>query len=323
MFEPLPLSNEQRATSNEPIIYENFERERLTPIYDIIDPYSEMKKNERYFLNGIIRALKPRKILEVGVSSGGGSAIILNAISDIEGAKLYSVDYLEKAYGYPEKLSGFLVNEKFSELANNDKWQIFRGRDISYFIEEIGGDIDLLVLDTEHFHPCEMLNFLCVLPFMKRDSWCVLHDINICGVILNHAFRNALATRYLFGHVVSDEKILPVSDYDQGRPANIGAFKISDVTMKYADNLFQSLFIPWKHEPLIRDINDMRNIIKKYYSVENYQRFCEALKFHDFLFEHPVYEPVPIARAFLRRYAPNFYGWLHRKKIERKNKLSS
>ncbi len=88
----------------------------MTPIYDVIEPYSEMSKNERYFLNGIIRALKPRKILEVGVSSGGGSAIILNAISDIDGAKLYSVDYAEKAYKYPDKLSGFLVNEKFPEL---------------------------------------------------------------------------------------------------------------------------------------------------------------------------------------------------------------
>ena len=42
---------------------EKFERERLTPIYDIIGPYSEMSINERYFLNGIIRALKPRKII--------------------------------------------------------------------------------------------------------------------------------------------------------------------------------------------------------------------------------------------------------------------
>ena len=87
-----------------------------------------MAKNERYFLNGIIRALKPKKILEVGVSSGGGSVLILNAISDIDGAQLYSVDYMKKSYRYPDKPSGFLVDEKFPELM--DKWHIFRGGDV-------------------------------------------------------------------------------------------------------------------------------------------------------------------------------------------------
>lgn len=53
---------------------------------------SEMSEHERRFLNGIIRELKPEKILEVGVSAGRSSVIILNAIKDIEDAKLYSID---------------------------------------------------------------------------------------------------------------------------------------------------------------------------------------------------------------------------------------
>lgn len=73
------------------IRYEDFEREKLDPIYDTVAPYSEMQKSERYFLNGIIRSIKPKKILEAGVANGGGSAIILNAIRDIDGAELYSV----------------------------------------------------------------------------------------------------------------------------------------------------------------------------------------------------------------------------------------
>lgn len=51
-----------------------------------------MSEHERRFLNGIIRELKPEKILEVGVSAGRSSVIILNAIKDIEDAKLYSID---------------------------------------------------------------------------------------------------------------------------------------------------------------------------------------------------------------------------------------
>ena len=248
----------------------------MTPIYDVIDPYSEMKENERYFLNGIIRALKPRKILEVGVSSGGGSAIILNAISDIDGAKLYSVDYAEKAYRHPDKLSGFLVNEKFPELA--DKWQIFRGGDVSRFIEQIGGDIDFLMLDTAHIHPWETLNFLCILPFMSKNySWTVLHDI---AIFMGPVERSELACRYLFGHVVSEEKITP------SPLANIGAFKISDVTYKYVQNLFEALFIPFDIQVSEKDLNDIRRIIEKYYTQEQYKFFCEILEAQEYMFTH-------------------------------------
>ena len=150
------------------IHYEDFERERLDPIYDTVAPYSEMSRNERYFLNGIIRSLKPKKILEAGVANGGGTSIILNAIRDIDGARLYSVDYTEKSYRHPDKPSGFLVEEKFPELA--DKWTVYRGGDVSRFVEDIGGDIDLFMLDTVHTHPWETLNFLCIGLIMDSAS---------------------------------------------------------------------------------------------------------------------------------------------------------
>lgn len=249
------------------IRYEEFERERLDPIYDTVAPYSEMARNERYFLNGIIRYHKPKKILEVGVSSGGGSALILNAIRDIEGAELYSVDYRQTAYRHPDKPSGFLVEEKFSELMG--KWHVYRGGDVSRFVEEIGGDVDLLMLDTVHSHPWEILNFLCVFPFMKKDSsWVVLHDIltNVC--------------RYLFGTVVSDKKVSPVSDIE-GVPANIGAFMISDVTAKYIDDLLGCLLIRWECPVLPEDFSDMKKVIGKHYTPEQYKLFCDAYDFQE------------------------------------------
>ena len=145
---------------------------------------------------------------------------------------------------------------------------------------------------------------------MRKDlSWTVLHDIST----YMGTSRSSLACRYLFGHVVSDEKICPASDYE-GLPANIGAFKISDVTMKYADNLFQSLFIPWKYEPSARDLDDIKKIIKKYYSDKQYNTFCESLSFQDFLFAHPVYENISVSRAFVRKYFPKLYKWLRDKK---------
>ena len=260
------------------IHYEDFERERLDPIYDIVDQYSLMTKSQRYFINGMIRALKPKKILEVGVFNGGGSSIILNAISDIDGAKLYSVDYSVNSHTHKDKLTGFLVEEKFPALT--DKWQMYRGSDISGYIEEIGGDIDMLVLDTVHIHPWETLNFLCVLPFMKTGAYTILHDITL--EYFKTIWRHHLACRYLFGHVVSDEKFSPAPDHE-GLPSNIGAFRISEDTKRYADNLFESLFIPWSSKVSEKDMADISAIIRKYYSPEQYEFFLKAVKFQNAL----------------------------------------
>lgn len=265
-------------------IYENFERSRLESIYNTIEPYSMMRENERYFLNGMIRYFKPRKILEVGISSGGGSAIILNAISDIDDAKLYSVDILNRSFLYPDKPTGFFVDEKFPQLKS--KWHVFRGGDVSRFIEDIGGDIDMLVLDTAHVHPWETVNFMCVLPFMNKNfSWTILHDITFH---VNNGARDLLACRYLFGHVVAEEKITPEPEDSAKVFSNIGAFRVSYDTMKYSQNLFESLVIPWHAKISSDDILSIRQIIEKYYSPEQLEFFDKAVNFQAYIMEHPA-----------------------------------
>ena len=110
------------------------------------------------FINGMIRKYKPKKILEVGVASGGSSAIILNAIQNIENSHLYSIDKLTNAYLNEEKETGWIVKEKFSNLMN--KWTLYTGGITSNFIEKIGGDIDFVFLDTVHYAPGEWLDIL-------------------------------------------------------------------------------------------------------------------------------------------------------------------
>ena len=240
-----------------------------------------MSRNDRYFINGIVRALKPRKILEAGVAHGGGSAIILNAIQDIDGAKLYSVDYSEKSFAFPDKLTGFVVEEYFPDFM--DKWQIFRGGDVSRFIEKIGGDIDLFMLDTVHTHPWETLNFLCVLPFMKNDSWVVLHDIT---TFISPHFRHSLACGYLFAAAVSDAKVVPAADKGSILP-NIGAFKVSEITSQYIDGLFRMLLLPWNMRVPEKDLADITRIIDEKYPASCSKTFHDALTVQEYMFSHP------------------------------------
>ncbi len=263
--------------------YEDYEREKLDAIYDTVVPYSQMSKAERYFLNGIIRGFRPKKILEAGVAHGGSSAIILNAIQDIDGAELYSVDYSMTSWKYPDKPSGFIVEEKFPAFM--EKWHIFRGGDVSAFIEEIGGDIDLFLLDTVHTHPWETLNFLCVLPFMRKNSsWLVLHDISL---FLQPDHRHELANLYLYSCAVSDEKITPDPGQEFMSTANMGAFKVSQVTSDHADNLFHALMIPWNMKVPEKDLAEITKIVKKYYSGGQYDYFCHILDTQEYMFSHP------------------------------------
>ena len=261
---------------------ENFEREYFERIAKTVKPYSEMEENEKFFLSGLIRLFRPAKILELGVSSGGGSAVILNAIRDIDGAKLFSVDYRHEAYRHPEKPAGFLVSENFPELS--DKWKLYTGCDVSSVIEEVGGGIDMLILDTRHIHPWESLNFLCAFPFMKRNSsWTVLHDICVFRV---PRYRTHLAGRILWSSVVSEHKISPSPDWIPSF-ANIGAFTVSDVTEKYIRNVFEGLLIPWGIEIPERDIKTISGIIERYYNPELCGYFHDILGFQEFIRRNP------------------------------------
>ena len=128
-----------------------------------------MWSNQREFLNGIIRKFRPKKILEIGVASGGSSIIILNAIKDIKNAHLYSID-LNNNTGI-----GYCVSKFFPEFLN--KWSLYKGNIAAKFIEKIGGYIDMALIDSAHFEPGEIMDFLIVLPFLKEGAIVCFHDI--------------------------------------------------------------------------------------------------------------------------------------------------
>ena len=124
---------------------EDYEQEYINKIKNKLDG-SLLSTLDMKFINGMIRKYKPKKILEVGVASGGSSAIILNAIQNIENSHLYSIDKLINAFNEKNKEVGWIVKEKFRNLMN--KWTLYTGGITSNFIEKIGGDIDLVFIDT-------------------------------------------------------------------------------------------------------------------------------------------------------------------------------
>ncbi|MDR0827785.1 MAG: class I SAM-dependent methyltransferase [Desulfovibrio sp.] len=153
---------------------DSFEREILDDINDKLEPYIQMSMEERYYLNGIVRKAKPKKILEIGTALGGSAALLLNATRNIDGAKVLSLDYSTQCYIMPEKQTGWIVPELFPELAK--RWEFHGGGCVCQYLEGGGGGFDLLLLDTVHSNPGEFLNILEALPYLKDGAIVVLHD---------------------------------------------------------------------------------------------------------------------------------------------------
>ena len=259
-------------TINKP---EKFENEVLNQINDILDIKitkskltSEMTYLERYFLNGIVRQTKPKKILELGVSAGGSSAIILNAIKDFDNAKLYSVDYNTKLYYDNSKNTGFIIDEKFSNLKN--KWKLYTGGTAAKYMEEIGGEINLCLIDTMHINPGEFLDFLIVLPYLKKNAILILHDI-----ALHHTYKNCITNGILFSCLKG--KKLSFNEGLWNRFANIGAV-ILDENIK--DNILDYLYLltlPWEYLPTDNDILECQKLFSKNYEEEFVDTFMNIM----------------------------------------------
>ena len=259
-------------TINKP---EKFENEIVNEINDILNiklvqemTISEMSYLERCFLNGIIRQTKPKKILELGVSAGGSSAIILNAIKDFDNAKLYSVDYNKKWCRDNSKDVGFIIEEKFSNLKN--KWKLYTGGTAAKFMDEIGGEIDLCLIDTMHINPGEFLDFLIVLPYLKKNAILILHDI-----ALHHNYKSSITNGILFSCLKG--KKLSFNEGLWNSFANIGAV-ILDENIK--DNILDYLYLltlPFEYLPTDNDILECQKLFSKNYEEEFVDTFMNIM----------------------------------------------
>lgn len=253
----------------------------------------EMTQTEQKFLNGIVRKYKPKKILEIGVAKGGSSAIILNAIKDIEDAKLYSVDLSVNCYRDTNKKTGFLVAENFPHLQS--KWELHTGGISASFIETIGKDIDLCFIDTMHVTPGEMLDILTVLPFLKENAVIVLHDVGMhLGFLIsekNEIVRVAAACKanycnnQIFAYL-KGKKMVPetkgADSFYHDTFYNIGAVELdSNQENAYFDYFF-ALSFHWQYMPDSAHLKILRDLFKKYYDEKYVKMFDEAINANKF-----------------------------------------
>lgn len=224
------------------------EIERYAEPLDILTRFTTMKtrslmnKNDLTFLCGAIKQFSPRKILELGVAWGGTTAVIAQCVSKLRlESEIHSVDILQDFNG--EKV-GVLYEECKDFIDSSYTKHFFHlGNPIPDFIDEIGHNIDLVVIDTSHGLPGELLEFVTILPYLSNGACVVLHDtIDHLYWKENHGFE--YATQLLFNTVSGDKYLNRDDDRALGYP-NIAAFRVNDDTRKNELDCFNALHMTW------------------------------------------------------------------------------
>lgn len=262
----------------------DYEQEGYHKLTDKDVAFSEMTESERRLVHGLIRYVRPKRILEIGVAEGGGSIVLLNAIEDMPQSTLTSIDLLNTCWNDSTKEVGFAAKEKHSD---NIQWDLRTGSDPSQLIEELGaeGKFDVCIIDTAHIHPIESLNFLTVFPFLTENCVVILHDIGLyVKGVLNDTEKKSLfatfplcffATKLLFDTMVGEKRVLPTSEYSHNATfTNIGVCQLQEESEKNIGNIFSMLDFPWGIFPENLDL--ISQIIKKHYSEELYEGFLAS-----------------------------------------------
>lgn len=243
------------------------------------DAFVEMTENELAFLCGLIKKFMPHKIVEVGVAAGNTTCVILECIKQLGiDSELISVDVRETYYRDDTKLTGYVVEEKIKE-DDRRKHILYRGKLLPEVIEKIGCGIDMVILDTMHRIPGEILDYILCLPYLSENAVIVLHDIcfNQVRYSKTHNIREVICTNVLFSTAVGNKYLNEDKDNPEGA-SNIGAIQINADTMKYTENIFLIMLLNWSYMPSDLELDLYKKLYQKHYSQQQCRLFEMAVK---------------------------------------------
>lgn len=229
------------------------------------EQYCEMTEAEHGFLCGMIRSFVPQKTVEIGVAGGGTTAVIMQCLNEVNpDAKMYSGDINQECYRRKGKSTGYQLEELKEYLPNYKNHTFYLGSVLPQYIERIGNDIDFAILDTTHAMPGEILDFLCLLPYLKENAVVVLHDTALNLTRSEKSF----ATKILLDTVTGEKYY----NYKE-RILNIAAFRAVKETFDHAADVFSALSVSWAYLPPLSELLLYRDWYKKFYDAECLELF--------------------------------------------------
>jgi hypothetical protein len=166
-----------RNAFGKPRLYNLNTPERVGCVYN--EP-SDMCITDRLMLYALVRGLRPRLALEIGVRWGGSARIIANAMEENGIGKTVGID------PFPE---GFRV--KPAEL--HGRYTLIRGYSpdaIPEAVKILGGRVEFVFIDALHIYDAVLKDFNGVLPYLAESAYALFHDTYHQGI--DQAVRNVI-----------------------------------------------------------------------------------------------------------------------------------
>lgn len=203
------------------------------------------------FIKGLIKEYKPKNILEVGTAAGWAAYYMLDeAIKYNKNAKLTSVDLDDRLYYDKSKKIGDAFFETAPELAKN--WELKTKTYLVDLVKDYDKKFDFVFIDACHLQPWASLDFLAVLPFLKKGAIVVFHDVMLNQITLGlqkadrHpdgvvTYKDNLRGAYVIYKCLEDDMVL---SYDEITP-NIAAIRVTDAE-KMLSKIYCALQVEWE-----------------------------------------------------------------------------
>ena len=228
----------------------------------------EMSLFESAFLCGLVKKYKPQNILEIGVSAGGTTTLLLKQIElTCTNTNVISVDKNEYWYKDKSKKVGFCALNFYNNVTN---WNLFAGYYLPQLIEQFNLKFDFIIVDTCHMLPGELLDCLVFLPFLSDSSIIVFHDIRLHFL---KDYRNSYVNNILFSSFIGNKIFCKDYNKDNLLP-NIGAIQYnSDNYNSIVDNLFLLLSNKWIYKITAKEFYIYYDFYKKFYGTDYSEYF--------------------------------------------------
>ena len=174
---------------------------------------------------------------------------------------------------------GICVKKLFPNLLS--KWTLYKGNIATKFMEDIGKNIDMVKIDSAHFEPGEILDFIIVLPFLSEEAIVVMHDI--ANQITKGNNKSWLGRRnewapYIIFNSIRGKIYLPSGN--NLLTHDIGAKKLDINQKQYYHDYFRVLGGQWQYFPKEEYITEMYEYFKKYYDYNCLNIFNETVNFN-------------------------------------------
>jgi predicted O-methyltransferase YrrM len=202
--------------------------------------------SDYFFLTAFVSILAPQHVVEIGTLTGFSAAVIAAALRRQPGEesskRVDTVDLFAKCFVDEARPTGFEIAESFPELASIIRVHVPHD---STVVSELADpdELDVAFIDANHQHPLPLLDLLRLAPYMRRQGWIVLHDIQL-GTMGRKA--NGADETLRWGAAEGAEYLFESWPFRKISGGNIGAVQLPETKSTLIPFALRLMSLPWE-----------------------------------------------------------------------------